>query len=294
MNHKHSVTLFHDSFEILSPLFKEVSYKKYPSLGQFYETFSNYDLVLVENDNSEKAWTLIRLRQSKKLLNLIMLFPTKCPKAFEVGDITFNSKLCVAKNLQVASQKLLNDSSASLSNGLTLSKDLVFQKNSNRILIHPSSKDPKRNWSKEKFYSLSKQLMQKGYRVYFTISKQEQKEFKEAKSYGIKVPEFSDFLELASFMYESGCLIGNDSGLGHLASNVGIPTVTISGNPKRVRLWRPGFSSNQVVTLRFDLPNFKGIRLKIREDHWQRFISVSRVIKKFDSFFEPTKQQNTI
>ena len=58
-------------------------------------------------------------------------------------------------------------------------------------------------------------------------------------------------------------------------------TLTISGNPKRVRLWRPDWGHGKVVTIPFPLPNFKGINFRIRENHWQNFVPVSRVFKSF-------------
>ena len=97
----------------------------------------------------------------------------------------------------------------------------------------------------------------------------------------MNAPHFKSLKEVAAFLYESGYLIGNDSGLGHLASNLNIPTLTISGNPKRVRLWRPDWALNHVVTIPFPLPNFKGIRMRVRENFWQHFIPVARTLKAF-------------
>ena len=71
--------------------------------------------------------------------------------------------------------------------------------------------------------------------------------------------------------YESGAVIANDSGNGHLASFLGVPVVTIyrKRNPKFH--WRPDWASATVVCPRLTLPGFRG-------DIWKPFVGVSDVI----------------
>ncbi|PCI92637.1 hypothetical protein COB11_06925 [Candidatus Aerophobetes bacterium] len=276
----HTVTLFHDDFSVLSPLFPKTIHKKYPDIKDFYKTFKDYDLLLVENDNSDKAWELIRLRNEEKLDNVTFLFPTPCKKAETKRDYTFNPKLPVATNLEIASKRLLQFKEASKNNGITLGEGLISRKYKNRVVLHPTSKDPKRNWKKEQFIKLAHLLQEDGFTIALALSKEERKSFEDCREF--LMPEFDSFKDLASYIYESGYLIGNDSGLGHLASNLNVPTLTISGNPKRVKLWRPDWYLNKVVTLKCELPNFKGIGFRFRESYWQNFISVSRVYKQFN------------
>ena len=86
----HRVVFYHDSPTLLSPLFPGISFVQYPSVSAFEEVFDAYDWVVVENDNSERAWALIRLRQSQKLSHITFLFPTPCKKAAEPYDYLFN------------------------------------------------------------------------------------------------------------------------------------------------------------------------------------------------------------
>lgn len=50
-----------------------------------------------------------------------------------------------------------------------------------------------------------------------------------------------DLLEAAALLEHAGLFVGNDSGLGHIASAVGIPTMTVFGPgfPARYRPWGP-------------------------------------------------------
>ena len=86
--------------------------------------------------------------------------------------------------------------------------------------------------------------------------------------------------ELAAFLYESGYLIGNDSGLGHLASALGIPTLTFCRRKTWANMWAPSFHKNIVLTPYSWIPNISGFRL--RDKQWKRFISVGRAIRAFN------------
>lgn len=277
---EHSVTFYHNQIDLIKPLFPNTSFAPYPSLSNFEEIFRDYDLVIIENDHSERAWTLIRLREQKKLNNVTFLFPKPCKKISEPRDYIFNTKVPVATNLAEASQKLLQMPDATKNNGLTLLKG-IKNLHKNRVAIHPTSKDPKRNWKKKQFLSLATQLKKRGFDPVFIVSVQEKVDWEDIIAQGYSLYISTSLIDLATFIYESSYLIGNDSGLGHLASNVGIPTLTISGNPKRVRLWRPDFYTNKIVTLPLDLPNFKGIGFKFRDNYWQNFISVGKVLRNF-------------
>ena len=88
-------------------------------------------------------------------------------------------------------------------------------------------------------------------------------------------PVFQGIDALAAFIYESGALIANDSGNGHLASFLGVPVVTIyrKRNPKFH--WRPDWGPTRVVCPRLTLPWF-GERI------WKPFVGVSAVLAALD------------
>jgi heptosyltransferase III len=281
----YQVTLFHDAKHELSLFFEGVDIACHPPLERLETALKNFDRVLVENDNSSRAWHLFEIR--KRLPQVSFFFPTPSSH-MQKEDYLFNLNLPVASNLSKGCEKLLGTPS-SKENGISLPKEKTFRKHPKRIVIHPTSNDIKRNWFQSQFLSLTYYLEKEGYEVAFCVGPNEKNEWKHIKN----VPEFSNLREVANYIYESGYLIGNDSGIGHLASNLGIPTLTISGNPKRVRLWRPDWALGHVITLPFPLPNFKGIHLRIRENFWQYFISTSRTLKAFKTLthaYEPTQK----
>jgi hypothetical protein len=163
------------------------------------------------------------------------------------------------------------------SNGITPPAYLRFRKEARRVLIHPTSSRPNKNWDKEKFITLASALKARGYRPEWLLSEKERKEWDAAS---FPAPLFDSLNTLAHYIYESGFLIGNDSGPGHLSSCLNIPTMTLFCNKKASLFWRPGWG--QVTTLCPNpwVPNLKGIRL--RDKFWQKWISVERVLKTFE------------
>ena len=273
-------TVFHSYFKELTPLFNDISIHPYPPLKELAFILAPFDRVIIENDHSERAYYLFNLRNTKKLNHLIFFFPTPSPK-FQKGDFLFNPHLPVATNICRGCQTVLLLKNANKQNGLLTPKGKILRKFSKRIVIHPTSNDPRRNWLSSQFLRLACLLQQEGYKMVFSVSPSERPKWLHIEQKGFTLPYFTNFSELTAYLFESGFLIGNDSGVGHLASNLNIPTLTISGNPKRVRLWRPDWNTGHVVTLSFPLPNFKGIKCRIRENIWQHFISVSRTLKAF-------------
>lgn len=265
----HLVTVFHDSADVLSLLFEGVTILPHPPLNSLTAQLKEFDRILVENDNSVRAWHLFDQRTA--LPGLSFFFPTP---SSQIGpsDYLFDPRLPVASNLSNGCALLLG-TPHSKENDLSIPPNKTYRKYPKRVVIHPTSNDIKRNWKKPQFLELTKKLQEKGYEPVFCVAPSERGEW--------NAPPFANLKEVAAFIYESGYLIGNDSGLGHLASNLHIPTLTISGNPKRVRLWRPDWALNHVVTLPFPLPNFKGVNMRVRENFWQHFIPVARTLKAF-------------
>lgn len=276
----HKVTFYYNQIDFIKPLFPEISFANYPTLEDFEDVFKKYDLIIIQNDHSERAWKLFKLRKEKRLSNLTVLFPKPYKDLHEARDFVFNQELPVATNLRQACKQLLQMQEATKENGLLLPQGIKNLYH-NRIAIHPTSKDSKKNWKKKQFLSLATQLKNQGFDPVFIISAQEKPDWNEIETMGHSLYTAPSITALASFLYESGYLIGNDSGLGHLASNLGIPTLTISGNPKNLRLWRPDWFLNRMATIPFNLPNFKGIGFKFRDNYWQNFISVGKVLRNF-------------
>jgi heptosyltransferase III len=161
------------------------------------------------------------------------------------------------------------------SNGLTLPEGITPGKYPKRVILHPTSSRPGKNWSQQKFLCLAQRLEHKGFEPIFILTKEEQLDWR-----GVNVPLFEDLCELTHFIAESGAMIGNDSGIGHLASSVGLPTLTICRSSLSADFWRPAWQEGRVIVPPGWIPNVKGLRL--RDKKWQHFVPVSKVLREFD------------
>ncbi len=155
--------------------------------------------------------------------------------------------------------------------------DLQFRKYKNRIVLHPTSSLPRKNWPPKKFLELTKKLRAEGLKSYFIVSPNDRQDWLWVEKAGVDLPNFSSLSDVASFIYESSFFIGNDSGIGHLASNLGIPTVSIILRKGVAKQWRPSWAPGKVVLS----PSWLNPR-PIKEKLWKKFTRVAKVKAAFD------------
>ena len=264
----YTVATFHPQLNQLKKWFPGHSF-----LSSLPENYSHFDLVLFQNDNSPRI---------QKLINGSVFYPTysaqKHGPLFALDQV-FNADLPMADNIASAVANLLHLAGTSKDNGLLPPTELVLRKYDKRIVLHPSSTQEEKNWPKLKFLALAALLQKEGYDPVFAVSPEERKEWQDVLDSGLSLPFFPNLEALAAFIYESGYLIGNDSLLGHLASNMHLPTLIIANDEKRMRLWRPAWRQGAVITPSKWLPNFKPFRL--RKAYWKQWISVQKVFQTF-------------
>ena len=87
-----------------------------------------------------------------------------------------------------------------------------------------------------------------------------------------ELPQFDTILALTHFYYESGLHIGTDSGNGHLASALGLPTITIVNRYQSPFTWRPNWGEN-IIVMPLLSKNLVG------KHYWKFTISENRVLE---------------
>lgn len=179
----------------------------------------------------------------------------------------FNKKQSMVENLSAFARRY--ETKGSTQTGLVSPDGLHHRLHQNRVVLHPMSSDSKKNWLPKRFRALSKKLKKLGYEPIFCVSPEEKSFWPEAKS-------FDSISSLAAFIYESGYLIGNDSGLGHLASLLQIPTLSIFARKSYSRLWRPGWGHVEVVT-----PPIPLIGAPMKQRYWKNILTTQCVKNNF-------------
>ncbi len=259
--------------------FPHLSVSPYPPLSELSRILSSYDwFFVVHNDTDPFVQQLIQegKRRFPDKIKVIYLYPS--PNIVNepfYRDCLTNPGVSIADNMRLFCERVLHLPKITKSNGFIPPEGLIPRKFSKRVAIHPTSARETRNWPKEKFLALAEYLKSQGYEPVFIPGTKVGWE-----DIGFEVALFPSLDALARFLYESGFLVGNDSGLGHLASALGAPTLTFCRRKAWANMWAPSFQKGVVVTPSSWIPNIRGLRL--RDRHWKKFISVKKAKKAFD------------
>jgi ADP-heptose:LPS heptosyltransferase len=110
------------------------------------------------------------------------------------------------------------------------------------VAIHPGSGGEHKCWPLENFLKLSTQLREEQMEVIFLLGPAERERWdantiRQIEAVGPVLGELP-LADVAAVLSCCAGYVGNDSGIGHLAGSMGIPTVTIFG-PTDPGQWRP-------------------------------------------------------
>lgn len=253
----YEVTTFNDHLPHFQTWLQGYNLAKQPPSHLLSQLAENYDMLLLQHDNSPKAYAISALP-----IPVFRFFGshhiTKYGPITPFDYISDRTKPMVF-NLMQAVRGWFGPCNSE--NGLMPPKGLIFNRYPRRVAIHPSSSSLERNWPYSKFEKVANFLERKGYDPFFITTCDHK-------------PKFSNLDELASFLYESGAFLGNDSGPGHLASYLNIPSLIIGKEFHHLSLWQPGWRHAAVVT-----PPLWSTYFKWTRGHWNKFITTKKITK---------------
>lgn len=252
---QYQVTVYSDILSELSDWFPNIEIKHNP---EDILEFNAYDIVL-SDDHS------IVVRQPEKISTQLII-----PR-----EHFFNRNIQRIHNMHYVLKTRFQISTQSKKNGLVPTVQKRVDQNP-YIVIHPTASNSNRNWGGRKFVSVARAVMNMGYNVSFIMHKSEIKDWLFVQDHGINLPEFDSLSDTAEHIYNASYFIGSDSGLGHLASNLGVPTISIFVRKSHSLNWRPGWSNGIVVSPLNPLPG-----RYLRQKYWRIFITPSMVIRSF-------------
>jgi hypothetical protein len=251
------VTTFHDRLHELSDWFFPHTFEKYPKLDQLQQTLAQYDMVILQHDNSERTKQLKKWRRDGMLAPLSVFYPLyhkRMHPPLSKLDRVFDQRCSMVENIALAISSLLNIYYHSKNNGLSPPTQLEHRKHKKRVLVQSHE------LFKEKFAKISEAIQNFGFEVY-------------------ELPQgpIESLAEYAKLIYESGYLVSIESDLSHLASNLQIPTLLVVSR-HTLRLWFPGWLKSSVIKPPRWLP--KAL---------EKFIHVSRVLSGFKNLVAKDK-----
>jgi heptosyltransferase-3 len=123
------------------------------------------------------------------------------------------------------------------------------------IVLHPGAGSGKKCWPAERFLELATLLTNAGRSVQIILGEVEREKWPAAQLESFRQAfEIVTPATLVELMHATSCasvFIGNDSGPGHLAGILGIPTISIFG-PTHPARWRPLGPRTRVVSGEWD------------------------------------------
>jgi heptosyltransferase III len=280
----YEVVTYHNMIGSMQNWFPHLPVETYPPLEDLHKILHAHDwYFVVWNDSSEFTKQLIQegKRRFPERVKVIYLYPSRnIMNELYYTDCLIDPTAPIAHNLRMVCEKVLHLPKSTKHAGLIIPTSLSYKKYPKRIVIHPTSGRPGKNWPKDKYVKLALHLKSEGFFPIFIPGSQEMAGWNDLTENDLEMAHFHTLDELAAYLYESGYLIGNDSGLGHLASALNIPTMTFCRRKALAKMWAPSFIPGIVLTPSSLIPNIRGLRL--RDQYWHRFITVNMARRGFE------------
>lgn len=258
----------------------DLKIKAYPERNEFESEFDAYDLVIMsppqflrdsmdeqKTEALRKKWLLIcqKTPESWRFDHTARLKGALNATAFEQleglmncsGSIRFKrfvDESAVEMTLQYMRDRMhLREVSKTVR--LTPPDGVQFRRYPKRIVVSPDSAGPaKKNWTPSSFIELCHRLKARGYDPEIVVAPKNHARWASMAGNVFTTPCFPDIDQLCSHLYESGAVIANDSGNGHLASFLKIPVVTIYRKKNPLFHWRPDWGPGIVVCPTLTVP----------------------------------------
>lgn len=242
-----------------------------------------YDVVIINQEDHSKF-----LKDLMPLLGNIPLYlfsPSSRRKFSSYGPhlVPCQRELPFLENLGLFCEKTFGSLPFEKKTGI----EAPFIAPSKQIAIHATASSPSRQWPIDRYIKVYKQLESLGYHPTFVFwDSPGELALAEALSSLEKRIVFSEIKSLILFLQGCSYFIGNDSGIGHLASSLNVPTLTIFNCPRKKIFWRPDYTLNVGIAPSRWIPNFKGFRIRNSAFFW---IYPGRVMRKFLKLQEMAK-----
>ena len=140
-----------------------------------------------------------------------------------------------------------------------------------RVVLQPFSASKSKDWLPARTHRLGQRLRSEGVDVRVVVAPADLERWHALAAGDLPISVSQDLHEVARVIASADVFVGPDSGLGHLASALGVMTVSLFRRASSARFWRPAFSPGRVVLAPIRLPGKHGSR------HWAKLLRVGRV-----------------
>jgi len=161
-------------------------------------------------------------------------------------------------------------------NGICAPTGLHHRQHALRVAIHPTASTQDKCWLPQRFIALARHLRRKGFDPHFVVSPAERPQWTHVQELGLGLPDLGSLDNVAAWMFESGWFIGNDSGIGHLASSLHVPTLSLFKRLGSAQTWRPDWGPGRIVIGSAYIPAGR-----LKERIWKYALTPGRAARAF-------------
>ncbi|VCU70919.1 Lipopolysaccharide core heptosyltransferase RfaQ [Pigmentiphaga humi] len=256
MRHGIAVTVFSRHLDAMREWFPGVDIRPELGAAQARGELSRYDLVLHAYANDvvgdtrawhPRAWVMDHWPTYRQVKPMVDIQLDVCRDCFGLADPTRDNGLVVPLG----------------------AAGVVIR---NRVIIHPTASDLHKQWLPVRFLALARRLRKQGYEPWFVVAPCERADWHWIEAQGERLVAYASLADVAAWLATAGVFVGNDSGLAHLASNVGVPAVSLALRPRIALRWRPGWAPALAITAPPLMPG-----RWLREVSWKYLLPVSCV-----------------
>ncbi|MFA5420031.1 MAG: hypothetical protein WC341_16375 [Bacteroidales bacterium] len=157
------VDTFNNVIGSMQRWFPHLPVHPYPPISELETILHEYEwFFVVHNDTDEFVLRLIQegKRRFPDQVKVLYIYPSKhivCEPYYQ--DAQIDPTLPIAENLSIFCEKILRLPKVTRSNGFIPPPELRHRNNQKRVVIHPTSSRPGKNWTKEKYLELSRHML---------------------------------------------------------------------------------------------------------------------------------------
>ena len=145
-----------------------------------------------------------------------------------------------------------------------------------RVVLHPTSANPAKDWSPGRWQRLAQLLAARGWDPVFLVAPEQETRWR-ALAGDVPVAVPGALGAVAAWLQDAAGCIATDSGIGHLASALGVPTLAVFRKASAARFWAPAWPPVGTVAPCWRLPGGGGHRF------WRAFLRPARVLAAFEA-----------
>jgi Glycosyltransferase family 9 (heptosyltransferase) len=182
-------------------------------------------------------------------------------------DFFFNIKRSFSQNLLDFALTHYLDAAEPKTSGIKHN----FKKEPKLVVIHATASKESKSWFTQRFLHVKKKLEKQGFKVVFATLPHETKAIEQGLYSGLKTLE-----DLVENVAKAELVIGNESGVCHLASALGTRSLVLCRNPRIQRFWGADYEgASYPIFPPTWMINVKNLR--IRDKYWRQLIFKSTV-----------------